>query len=351
MTEGVALSPSSGPAGATSSDKGDPSMLKLGTPITAGDIYSVKALAPGHPVFQLDGFGDDSGKVDSIVIKLETQANTGNVHTAAALMNAVDPKARTEVLKPPEIQQLKHWAQYGEVPDVDALQTAGVLVQQLSLPGAWVKMGVKKLTMLDSAVQKRLDPANPDKADVRLIARALKKSGGLEKLGEIIAADLFNGNTDRFGPPFELNPGNYKGITLQAVYNVGNVFVACDGKGKGSPIGLDSYDPASEWKDLNNAHIDQQRWGGMLLMGNQKANRLAYAGMIINDLEALLGPRNRKIAFASKNRLGTNRKGRMNNGMENGAKKLKTLLQNWSRSNPNNPHKPAIAAKMAALGW
>ncbi|MEN8150234.1 MAG: hypothetical protein ABFS86_10450 [Planctomycetota bacterium] len=327
-------------------------MLSLNSPINAADIYTAKALAPGHPVFKLDGFGDDRGKIDSVVVKLETNQSSANVQAAAMIMTVVDRNARTEALKPLEVGQLKLWAQGGEVPDVDAFQTALDLARQLEIPGAWVKMDVKRLTMLDGAVKKRLDPANPDKADVRLIARALKKHGGLEKLGEIIAADLFNGNTDRFGPPFELQPGRGPGgIPLDAIYNVGNVFVACDGKGRGSPIGLDNYDPASEWKDLNNGDIDPNRWGGMLLHPRRKADREQYAGLIVSDLEALLGPRNRKFSLSSKNRLGSGRKRRIRNGMGSGAKKLKRALQRWQRTSPSGRLKAGVTAKMAALGW
>ena len=182
--------------------------------------------------------------------------------------------------------------------------------------------------------------------------QALKRSGGLEKLGEIIAADLFNGNTDRFGPPYNLNPGRGPGgIPLAAIYNVGNVFVACDGKGRGKPIGLDNFDPAGESKDVNSANLDKKQWGGMLLRPSERANRETYAGLIITDLEALLGPRNRKIPLGTTKRLGNARKARLTKGMVSGAKKLKTTLKAWLRKNPNSQFKAGIAAKMAALGW
>ncbi|MGJ8638089.1 MAG: hypothetical protein ACSHYA_01735 [Opitutaceae bacterium] len=331
-------------------------MLSLRSPIAASDIYTIEALAPGHPVYRLDGFGDGTGRIDSIVVKLEGNADPRNVKAAAALMTVVDPKARTVVLSAQEIQSLRIWAGGGAVPSTDAFRTATKLQNDLTQTGAWVKMDVKRLKTLQDAVMRRIDPANPDKADVRVIANALKNSGGLEKLGEIIAADLFNGNTDRFAPPSAVGPAfgttmGPGGVRLEVISNVGNVFVYCNGNGSGKPIGLDNYDPSSEWKDLNNAAIDANRWGGILLLDSKKPEREEYARSIISDLEGLLGPRNRSYRFLPQNRLGTGRKRRLRHGMESGAKKLRRFLQNWQRANPHHQHKPAIAAKMALLQW
>lgn len=336
-------------------------MLSLNSPIVASDIYIVKALAPGHPVFQIEGFGDDHGKVDALVIKQEGAQAATNVKSATSLMNIVDRNARTIVLNPMEVQQLKLWAGGSELPDLTALRAAKELETQLGYQGAWVKMEVKKLTMLDEAVNKRLDANNPDKADVRLIAKGLRKSGGLEKLGEIIAADLFNGNSDRFGTPIKSErmgiasgPG---GINLVTINNVGNVFFECSGRGSGKPIGLDSYDPRNEWKVLNNSALTGMtptdfRWGGIVLQRNKKAEREEYAREIVVDMEALLGPRNRKIPRGTTNRLGTRRKARLVHGMDSGAKKIKRALQRWKRKNPpNDAHYTDIVAKMNALGW
>lgn len=325
-------------------------MLSTRTPISAADIHSIAALKAGT-VFQLFGFGDDRGRIDSIVIKQERGQRANDVAVAGMLMSVVDRSARVVVLSPEELQQLKLFAQGGEVPDVAALNAAQDLAATLNVPGAWVKMGVKRLTTLDEAVNRRLDPNNPSKADVRVIARALKKSGGLEKLGEIIAVDLFNGNDDRFGPPFNLNPGQFNGVPLQAVYNVGNVFVACSGSGKGSVIGLDSFGPTSEVKDVDDGHVDLRRWGGLLLRPDKAAEREQYAGLIIADLEALLGPRNRKIRFASQNRLGTGRKKRLTKGMEQGARKLQKAFQVWRRQNAGREMRAGVAARANLLGW
>lgn len=116
-------------------------------------------------------------------------------------------------------------------------------------------------------------------------------------------------------------------------------------------IGLDSFGPSSEVKNVDDGNVDPTRWGGILLKPEYKAQREQYAGLIINDLEALLGPRNRKVRFASKDRLGTGRKKRVNHGMEKGAKKLRDAFRLWARQNPGRPLRAGVAARVALLGW
>ena len=333
-------------------------MLSVREPIKAIDIYSIKDLKTGqNPVFQLFGFGDANGKVDSIVVKMEEGDARGNfqrrdVRAAAKHMEIVDPRSRTEILNPAEISALKLWAMGGTVPDAAMLQLTNMLATQLGRRGVWVKMATRKLIKLDTAVLKRLDPNNPDDTDVRIIGKALRDKGGLEKLGMIVAADLFNGNTDRFTLPDPHFPGTAPGtggIPMQVVTNVGNVLVASVGGNKAHPIGLDSYDPMSEWKNVDSpTPAVGNTWGGLILRPNQKAARKSYAEKIVSDLEALLGARNR--TFRNKNQLGTRRKSRINNGMEEGAKKLKKALRTWRRRFPNQDVK-GVKAKMDLLGW
>jgi hypothetical protein len=332
-------------------------MLSLRTPITAEEIYKVTELAPGHPVYQLDGWGDGH-RIDSIVLKLES-GNARDVQYAAMMMNIVDRNSTQVVLTPQEMQELKTWAGGGAVPDVDTFRVAQKLATALGQPGSWMKMGLKQLKTLDDAVGKRLDPNNPDKADVRVIAKALKDSGGLEKLGEIIAADLFNGSNDRFAyPPLAGagQAGKYPGILLRSVQNVGNVFVACNGNGSGRPVGLDNYDPFGETRHVEGVSAQQmdlsdQTWGGHLFLKRNNVLREDFAGAVISDLEALLGPRNRKNPFGSQNRLGTARKKRILNGIDSGAKKIHDVFD-AARRNANGRQLPVgITRKLAALGW
>ena len=333
-------------------------MLSLRTPLKAEDIYKVSELAPGHPVFQLDGWGDGSNKIDSIVLKVES-GNARDVQYATLMMNLVDKNSAQVVLTPQELQELRTWARSSDVPDVETFRVAQKITQTLGQPGTWLKMGLKQLKTLDDAVGKRLDPNNPDKADVRVIAKALKNHGGLEKLGEIIAADLFNGSNDRFAYPALQGAGQagkYPGILLRTIQNVGNVFVACDGNGSGKPVGLDNFDPFSQSRYIEGAQAQQmdlsdQTWGGHLFLKRNAASREDFAGAVVSDMEALLGPRNRKSQFLSQNRLGTARKKRILAGIDSGAKKIHDKFQALRRTANGRQFPEGIARKLTALGW
>lgn len=324
-------------------------MLSINKPIVYTDIYNIVALSPGHPVFRLDGWGDGKGKVDSIVIKQEsthevaTSAHRRDVRVATQLMTMVDSNAKTVVLSTAEVQQLKTYSDGGNVADSTGLATAAELKRLLGNPrGVWTKMEVKKLLSLDHAMAGR---QKGDKTDVRVIAAALKNPGGLEKLGKIIAVDLFNGNNDRFvwPPPGQKDPSMPR--AFQAIWNIGNVMIA-----SGSPIGLDSFDPAN---DFNKMTMDVRQhtvnpWAGVLLIGDRKVDREKFVRDVIDDLEMALGPRNRKIAFASTNRLGTNRTKRLLDGMLAGRK----IIQQAVVPLKNRPNLPiGMVSRIAVLGW
>jgi hypothetical protein len=326
-------------------------VLKIGSPIVYTDIYNIVPLAKGHPVFKLEGWGDDHGKIDAIVVKMEsmsanaTSAHRRDVRVATGMMNVIDPSARTHVLDRAEVEQLKMYADGGNVADQDGLMAANELKRLLADPkGVWTKMEVKQLLGLDGALKKRLAG---DKADVRAIAAALKKSGGLEKLGQIIAVDLFNGNNDRFdflgGIKADGLPERFK-----VIRNLGNVLVACGANGRGEPIGLDSYDPNNEFREMNTALNQQSDWGGLLLTAAKTAERNRFVEGVISDLEMALGPRNRKIAFASKKRLGSNRKERLLNGMLSGKNIIQRTLVPL-KAKPNLS--PGLRTRIALMGW
>lgn len=318
--------------------------MNIRHPILEEDIWNAVALAPGHPVFKIEGFGEGSF-VDALVIKLEAHKNDANVAFAARMMTLVDSNARTHVLKPDEITALKTWCGFGGLGDIRMVPAANELKTMLGIPGAWVKMEVKRLVMLDSAIDKRL---KGDKADVRWIARALKHRGGLEKVGEIVAADFFNGNEDRFcwPPPGVPVPGGT--IRFQTIQNVGNVFFACGANGSGVPIGLDSFDPNSQQRYLHVA-VDESTWMGRILKPVNGAYRKTFAKNLVSDLEIALGPRNRKNPFAKTHRLGSHRRRRILTGIANGENIMKRYLVNWRNSGQTIP--VGIASKMTILSW
>lgn len=332
-------------------------MLSIKKPLKADDIYGASELAPGHPVYKLEGWGDGvSNKIDAIVIKVES-GNSRNVQLATMTMNMVDRNSTQLVLTPQEVAELKTWATTADCPDLATFRTAQAITMALAQPGSWLKMNLKQLVTLDDAVNNRVN--NNDKADVRVIARALKGSGGLEKLGEIIAADLFNGSNDRFAfPPQAAQDGKYPGIPLKVIQNVGNVFVACNGNGSGKPIGLDNFDPFGQQRHVDGAqaqHMDLSinSWGGNLLTKSFPTQREAFVKGVIEDLEALLGggSRNRKTPFGSQARLGTGRKRRLIKGIESGAKKMHKAFSRAQRQARGRNLSDGVGRKLAALGW
>lgn len=330
-------------------------MLGLKNPLKAEDIYKISELSQGHPVFKVEGWGDGSSKkVDAIVLKMEG-ANSKGVVVAASIMGMVDPRSAQVALTPQELQELKTWVNGGEVPDVESFRVAQTVATTLAQPGTWLKMELRKLMTLDDAVANRL---GGDKADVRVIAHALRQHGGLEKLGEIIAADLFNGSNDRFAyPPYaNAQPGKHP-IPTKVVQNVGNVFIACAGR-SGTPIGLDNFDPGSATKyvdgpEANDMDLGLQSWGGNLLVRANKADRDLFIAAVIEDMEALLGggSRNRKNPFGSQNRLGTGRKQRLTNGIASGAKKMEAAFAKLQRNANGRSLHVGIQRKLAQLGW
>jgi hypothetical protein len=333
-------------------------MLSIKRPLQAEDIYGAKELAPGHPVFQLEGWGDgNSSKIDTIVIKNES-GNTRNVQLATKMMSIVDSRSTQNVLTVQEVQQLRTWANSADCPNVETFRTTQAVAKALGEGGSWLKMELRQLMTLDSAVNNRVNQG--DKADVRVIARALKKHGGLEKLGEIISADLFNGSQDRFAyPPMtQAQDGKYANIPLKVVQNVGNVFVACNGNGSGTPIGLDNFDPYGEQRHVDGAQAQNMdlsihTWGGNLLLKTNGTQRNEFVKATIEDLEALLGggQRNRKTRFGSQARLGTGRKRRLLKGIDSGAKKMNKAFSGYRKRAQGRNFSEGVARKLNTLGW
>jgi len=325
-------------------------MLNYENLIQADDIYNCVALAEGHPVYRIEGFGDDQGHVDALVVKLES-GTLGQVRFASANMQVVDANARSKALTATEVAALQAWCGPGGLGDARALPVAFALRRDLGKPGTWIKMEVKRLVTLNDAVDKRLAG---DKADIRLIAAGLRAPRGLETLGRIIAVDLFNGISDRFVyNPTQPNKDvgdQYPGLAggrLHHLGNVGNVFVEIGPNGVASPVGLDNFDPWSSFKDPNTA-VNHQ-WPGLLLADTAQRKR-TFAGRVIDDLERLLGPRSRKVKLASTTRLGKRRKDRLLEGMEDGAARLRLAVRNYVNNNPGNL--PAgITSRLDRLGW
>ena len=318
--------------------------LDLNTLIEPSSIFSIKGLSPGHPVYLLEGWTHGTG----LVVKLESNAPAKHVKSNAMIMHAVSPGATAVPLKPAELQALSAWC----AANTDSA-AAAPLTGDLRQTGTWIKMNAaQNLLDLSGAAGKA---ATGDKTDVRLIAKTLNAPGGLEALGAIIAADAFNSNNDRFA--FDGNggqrwPKNPPGPSLQCLANVGNVFIASSSSGAMKPIGLDTWDPGSQHKNLRDK-LDESlaRWPGRMLGDAAKQDRVNFASMVVGDLETVLGPRNRNFiakALVGTNRLGPNSEARVVTGIEQGAKKIRDYLKQRYAT-----HKlpVGLSHRLNALGW
>lgn len=331
--------------------------LSVNSPIDANDILMVSVLAQGHPVYLLRG-----PNLSRLVIKQETVSFNGGrkeaLRTNVNLMHAVDTNARVVVLSGAEVQEITNYVQHEAYvcnligttldPDLQDLSNA------LAANGKWVKMGVKQLANLESAGNARINNNNPDKTGVRQFAAALNAAGGLEKLGEILAVDLFNDNQDRFcvqgqGPAFN-------GNNLQFMVNVGNVLLS-----SGRPSGLDSWDPTGPTRrtrqQLANADPNTE-WGGYLLgpaasvtINGNVITRDAFARGVIADLEVVLGPRDRKLPILRKKRLEKHAETRLKQGMTSGATKIRTHLRTLAGAGGVAALPAMVQDKVNALGW
>jgi hypothetical protein len=182
---------------------------------------------------------------------------------------------------------------------------------------------------------------------VRAIAKALNDKGGFERLGEIVAVDLYNHNTDRFNWSHALGKKSQgmssplstkkKPVRYLAIRNIGNVLLALEG-GQTRPVGLDSYEATSKYRNPQKTVEEAEkglddddtelRWGGHLLALTKGARfRKAFAKDILVDLNLALGQRDRSFCMFSKQRLHDDGDKLIVRGMEKATLKLLDMLR------------------------
>src|SRR5262245_9504061 len=312
--------------------------LSIDHAIDRSDIVDVQKLHGDHPVYALWGYADQQfEKLElQLVIKQELVTAVGHPKESLRfnlnLMHWVDRDARIDVLTGHEVKEVLGFIKYRQVLAEAGGDPMTLDMQHLSMVlsgGRWVKMGFKDLTKLSVVARAR---RHGDKTGVREFARALKAPGGLEKLGEIIAVDLFNDNHDRC----KVRGGRaYHGIRVQFLFNLGNVLLSA-----GQVSGLDSWDPNAKTRDLQqrlSIRDPDNEWGGYLLgpdaavtiqtrTGPRRITKNAFAAGVIADLETVLGPRDRKFFLARTQRLPANAEMRLKHGMTHGARKIRQFL-------------------------
>jgi hypothetical protein len=336
--------------------------------VSSDDIQSVTPLAAGRPVYLLLGADHSHVVIKSEVTRLAHDST--NLKFANRAMRTVSPAFASKVCTPNEVAVLKDFVQWEMwIADyMSAPRPAEIVHLDNSLQngGVWFKMDkAEGILDLGDAVQKAIN--QQDKTGVRRIAAALCAKGGLEALGKIIVADLFNGNTDRFNPfnkdPFRdgaimqagaMNPRT--NTKFNVLLNLGNVLVSMQNN-KLRPIGLDAYEAQGAWRKLDKkiSEIEQaehEDWPGRHL-SNDPAEaqwRVQFAALVISDLDATLGPRNRKVAWGRTRRLPKDATARLISGFNAGIAELKTNFVRFV--NKQGKVRPVgLTDRLQILGW
>lgn len=273
--------------------------LSIDQPI--GFFDEVKVLSDGHPVFLISCSEDNS----NLIIKMEhgkvQEALKYNLKVMSKISSAV---SGSKLLSDQELESIRGFLRVSQMTANAGLWTETEDIKTLrktfSTAGTWFKM--KKIDGIQGLEEAILKLKNDrDKSGVRAIAKSLNDPGGFEKMGQVLAADLYNHNVDRFS-------WYGKGITIpgtnekfKTIINLGNVLFAIE-KEKLQPVGLDSFFVWSEYKKvdeplykLKDASAKEEDWGGYWLARNAKSKRKTFAQDVFDDLQIAVGPRDRKF--------------------------------------------------------
>lgn len=338
-------------------------MATLSMNLDISHFSGVKWIGKPHPVFLLWSDDDNS----TLVIKREHKALTPEPlkHTLK-MMTLANPAAAGKVLKSNEVNCIRGHIEDAEyiaelVPEMRLSEDLIQLKNELTQQGTWFKMQYVPglLSVKAAAEQLRL---NADKTGVRKFAKALNDKGGFENLGRIVAADLYNDHHDRFMPrlpkyitdvsKLEYNTNERIGdfnprlvekgqkSRLRVTLNLGNVLIFLN-RHIHQPIGLDSFDPNSYFSDLNKRVTESEAdwtcaWSGRLLCRAHRDILKLLVQDIVDDLEDILGPRNRRYSFLSHRRLDKDGKERILKGIGQATTQIVAQL----RSLINRPNPP-----------
>jgi len=257
----------------------------------------VVPLADARPIYLL--VGTDGSQV---VIKSEItfkDHDKDNLHYANLAMHRVSPAFLAEVCVPFEVEVLRSlvgmYIALANITFTPVPTEIDHLDESLQNGGVWFKMSkAEGVRDLGTAMKEQSD--HQDKSGVRQIAAALR-GGGLETLGKIIAADLFNGNIDRFNPYFtdkfgqeqqvgDKIPGTDPQKQFAVLLNIGNVLFSMQ-QDKSRPVGLDPYDRQGHWRKMNKTiqklkknSLSGEDWPGHHLKNNPQETqwRARFAG-------------------------------------------------------------------------
>lgn len=199
--------------------------------ITNGAITSMEAIADGHPVYKVLMNGN------YYVVKAETAGNaeaSSDVKWASKIMKNVAADAnditKIRILEESEIFEIA--SSYATLLTADKDK----FVLELTFDSANT---VWYIMVFDQNVVTTSDSNLNDVATKAQLFTVINSGRFWEKLGKIVAVDLFTGNNDRFdfGSYTTYNATNID----QFWSNKGNIFITMSNIGTGTPVGLDFY--------------------------------------------------------------------------------------------------------------
>lgn len=315
-------------------------MLSLYAPLNEVEIVDVQVLRPGT-VFLLVGQQDEK-----LVIKVESgNMGAATLKHAKVAIKAVDASGggKVKALTTAEIQALDDWCEFIKKVTNDfnenKLNAFGMHPGAANLMDTlksykrslWYKMPMADLTDAEKMIAQRLGTGTgtPDKTVMTLFAEGLNAVGGIEQIGRIIAADMYNSNQDRFNPIAGSKKifGN-KTLHFKAITNPGNVFViGKDTQQRISFSGHDFIDPNSGYKDYSNSLGDikeayNQQWLGEHLCS--KSLRKKFVKNVVGDLETIITPN--KNFFSPFSKLSSKAGKRLETGMLDGMRLIVTAV-------------------------
>lgn len=312
--------------------------------ITADLIADIQTLKENKVIVLIGKSGE------KVVLKKEDPSATEKqVKTAKAVMKAVDPAvSKIKILTQDEADEISTWVasmlEEAETDEqlklnnkkatIDGLKDLQAIVVQWKNDLAGGRAPVHKAAFhevkdLESELKKRLaSGAEKDKTGIRLFVSALNRAGGFETLGQIIVADFFNMNTDRFNPTGGIKIKLPKGDTkLAAIVNVGNIFIRKDGA-EYKISGLDFIDPFSSAQTFTRriSVIDREVTEGYWLkILADKQQRAALAKNVASDLEKIVNPK--KGRFFGMDKLDSKAANRIEKGIVRGAQAIAEMLK------------------------
>ncbi len=317
-----------------------PIPLSLKQPFSVESIQNLVRLGVDRDVWLLEGFMDDK-----IVVKWEKgAAGNKDIKGANPAIKAFDKSAALKVLVPQELNALRRyvenfeeWARdvnlvYGTPPDKKSTDAVSHLKRKLNqFPEGWLKMEFRKdVTDLGEAYAQRMEGG--DKANLRKFVSTLNAPGSMERLGQILAVDLFIKNGDRFNPEgsggliIETPLKNF--LTVQGfrvITGPQNVF-RMDTDSGSVLVGLD-FIYQSPYLDINKPLREIETaghaWWGRILADKNK--REQFAKDVVHDLEKLLSPRRHKYSL-KKPKLNSDSAKRVEKGMVEGARLIRERL-------------------------